>query len=126
MPWLLGSRLHGSNCGLNDDLAIETPLFVEEYDPTDTTHNVQINGSLSLEGLYFNKGSNANSNELSFEYNDSKRLNIGYGSNASTRKLLINSVEYTDLSPASGIDGLYIDKLGKLVLVMMRHLSFFM
>ncbi|MEK9727466.1 MAG: hypothetical protein VW397_05105, partial [Candidatus Margulisiibacteriota bacterium] len=105
----------GAIVGLNDDLVVETPLFIEEYEPSDITHNVQINGSLALVGgLFFNKASNENTSELSFAYNDSNRLNIGYGSDVSSRKLLINSMDYTDLTPATGIDGLFIDGQGKI------------
>ena len=105
----------GAIIGLNDDLVIEDALYVEEYDSSDSDHNVQINGSLSLDGgLYFNKNSNVNSNELYFNYDDSDRTIIGYGSSVMDRELHVNSVEYFNLSPEAGVNGLYIDKFGKI------------
>ena len=61
------SNYMGNIYGLNQSLVIEDKLYLEEYDPLDTTHNVQVNGGIVVDGgLYFNKSSTDEGRELSF------------------------------------------------------------
>ena len=61
------SNYMGNIYGLNQSLVIEDKFYLEEYDPLDITHNVQVNGGITVDGgLYFNKSSTDEGHELSF------------------------------------------------------------
>ena len=98
---------------LNQDLVVEDQLYVEEYDPTDSIHNMQVNGSLIIDGsLYFNKSSLLSNNELSIYDNQANRVVIGYGSSVTTRSLDFHSGLFTNLIPSIGVGGINITAQG--------------
>ncbi|RAP24934.1 hypothetical protein DID73_00070 [Candidatus Marinamargulisbacteria bacterium SCGC AG-343-K17] len=106
----------GALTGLNNDLVIQTKLFVDEYDAT-MADSMLVNGDMvGIGGLHFNKsGSNASS-ELSFFNDSDTRFVIGYGSSVVNRALNISGKTYVNLVPKPNVDGLYMDASGRLAL----------
>ena len=103
----------GSISGLNNDLVIQSRLFVEEYDSQADTDVLLINGSyVGYGGLYFNKSGSQSNSELSF-FDNSSGLTIGYGSGVTDRILHLKDDSFFEFRPKLNGTSLKLNNLGQ-------------
>lgn len=105
----------GAITGLDNDLVVQTKLFIDEVSQN-MTESMLVNGDmLGIGNVYFNKTVTPNS-ELAFFNDSDSRVVIGYGQSKIDRTLAISGKTYVKLTPTLNINGIYIDSSKRVAL----------